>query len=165
MKMTSPEVTCVVLHRAPQHAEQAAILVAKQWQHNEAEIPRYIEIMTNESKDTLPCHLGLILTRQEPMSSKSAKNKTLARYLEIMNVGESMVVGHVKLTRAAGRSDGGCCISYSLVVDEKFRGCGFGKLLAEEGENFARDLGLSYMYLSTDDKVSFDIEVCIGNSY
>ena len=31
-----------------------------------------------------------------------------------------IVVGHVKLSRADGRSDGACCISYSLVVDDGY---------------------------------------------
>ena len=38
--------------------------------------------------------------------------------------GEDIVVGHVKIAKADGRSDGACCISYSLVVDSDYRGLG-----------------------------------------
>ena len=63
------------------------------------------------------------------------------------------VVGHVKLMKADGRSDGACCIVYSLVVDSVHRGEGYGRLLMEEAEKYAQMHDISYLYLSTPDKV------------
>ena len=138
-------VTCVLLHHSPQYAKAAADVLANQWNHKEAEISRNIKSMTEESRDNLPCHLALLL-----------KLPCKENHLSPGNTGEGdalEVVGHVKLVRASGRGDGSSCISYSLVVAEAFRRLGLGRILTEEGENYVRSLNISYMYLSTNDKV------------
>ena len=106
--------------------------------------------MTSESKDTLPCHLALVL--KIPFSEDNPMNDMMNDLKLSYNKDE--VVGHVKIARADGRSDGACCISYSLVVDDKFRGLGFGRILTEKAEERAKSLGLSYIYLSTNDMVN-----------
>ena len=154
---------CELIHRAPRFAEPSARIIAKQWNHKEFEIKRNLDSMTNESKNTLPCHLALVL--KIPLKNKMPKvedddeqRKELDCLVKDLGLpcDEDVVVGHVKISRADGRSDGACCISYSLVVDSKFRGLGFGRVLTEKAEDRARSLGLSYMYLSTNDKVKMD---------
>ena len=133
---------CESIHRSPCFAEASAQIIARQWNHKQFEINRNINSMTAESKDTLPCHLALVLNIPHQIVEE----------IELPH-NEDIVVGHVKISRADGRSDGACCISYSLVVDTKYRGYGFGRVLTEKAEDCARSLGLSYMYLSTNDKV------------
>lgn len=147
-------VSCVAIHHAPQHAEAAAQIMAKQWNHKASEIERNLQSMLQDSKDTLPCHLALLLNIPAdhfPAQQESRLRELVKTYEAVATI----IVGHVKLMKADGRSDGACCISYSLVVDERFRGYGLGRRLTEEAENYARSLNLSYMYLSTNDKVSF----------
>lgn len=146
-------VSCVAIHHFPQYAEAAAHVMAKQWYHKDGEVKRNLESMLEDSKDTLPCHLALLLNIPAKHFPKSSSPNHLWEILQSYEAGTSIVVGHVKLMKADGRSDGACCISYSLVVDETFRGCGLGRRLTEEAENYARSLSLSYMYLSTNDKV------------
>ena len=139
-----------IIHQKPEFAESAARIIAKQWNHKELEIKRNLNSMTNESKDTLPCHLALVL--KIPFVVGDDTKNDLMNDLDL-SYDKDEVVGHVKISRADGRSDG-ACISYSLVVDYKFRGLGFGRILTEKAEERAKSLGLSYMYLSTNDKVN-----------
>ena len=142
-------VSCVALHHATKYAEEAAALIGKQWNHKDREVERNIRSMVQESKDNLPCHLALLLKVPTTPSTEEVEEE----------VGHKEhgyeVVGHLKLVRAASRGDGTACIMYSLVVDEDLRGLGLGRLLTEEGEKYARELNISYMYLFTDDKVPF----------
>ena len=155
-------IECVVLHHCPKYAESAANLIAKQWNHKEADVERNIKSMTEESNDNLPCHLALILkphltimrdstTDVEQINNNNhVSNESLN---EEAHRPHEIVVGHVKLMKVDGRSGGSCCISYSLVVSDEYRGLGLGRVLTEEAENYSRALHMSHMYLSTNDKV------------
>jgi len=140
-----------VIHQSPHLAEAAAQIIATQWKHKQYEIDRNIRSMVQESRDALPCHLALVL-HIPVVNSLGSEQQTFI--YDDQKVNEDVVVGHVKLAKADGRSDGACCISYSLVVDDRYRGLGFGRVLTQYAEQHALSLGLSYMYLSTDDKVS-----------
>eukprot|EP00111_Clytia_hemisphaerica_P000233 TCONS_00000584-protein len=170
---------CEIIHKKTEFAEPAARIIAKQWNHKDFELNRNLRSMVQDGRDSLPCHLALVLNipqdveipgvtnssgdveqsknidhSDEITSSSSGDQDKNSQELRLP-AGEDIVVGHVKIAKADGRSDGACCISYSLVVDSDYRGLGFGRVLTERAEDYARSLGLSYMYLSTDDKVTF----------
>ena len=153
-------ISCVVLHHAPKFANAAAVIMAKQWDHKQGEIERNIKTMTEESYDCLPCHLALILNTDESKPDVIGNHtKDYVKEDEGESLGNvsgssaEIVVGHVKLMKVDGRSDGSCSVSYSLVVAEDYRGLGLGRILTEEAENYTRSLNMSYMYLATNDKV------------
>lgn len=128
----------VLLHENPEYIEDAAAVMAKEWNHEASNYHRNIISMKNQPIAHFPCHMALLLISDK---NEDATNKA------------GKVVGHVKLTKADGRSDGACCIVYSLVVDSGHRGEGYGRLLMEEAEKYAQMHDISYVYLSTPDKV------------
>jgi len=140
----------VLLHEQPQYAESAAFIIAKEWKNNEGVINRNINNMKSKPISHFPCHMGLILN-----SAEKYKQKNNADTNEVKDDNIETVVGHAKITKADGRSDGACCIAYSVVVDMPFRGMGLGRYLMEKVEEYIKSLGISYIYLSTPDKVQF----------
>ncbi|XP_013857205.1 N-acetyltransferase 6 [Austrofundulus limnaeus] len=67
--------------------------------------------------------------------------------------GEERLLGHVRLTRVVGL-DGGLFVE-SVVVSRERRGMGFGRVLMEETERYAKRRGFSRLCLTTHDKQHF----------
>ena len=130
----------VLLHENPEYVEDAAAIMTKEWNHEASNYQRNIISMKNQPITHFPCHMALLLMFDE---NENTTHKDKA----------GKVVGHVKLMKADGRGDGACCIVYSLVVDSGHRGQGYGRLLMEEAEKYAQMHDISYVYLSTPDKV------------
>ena len=128
-------IRCVFLHREKEFAESAVELLAFQWNHSNLEKFRNLDSMLKESNDQLPCHLVLTYKDSNDLNPKE------------------LVVAHVKIVSACGRSDGECAILYSLVVAPNMRGLGLGRILTENAENYVRSLNIAYVYLSTPDMV------------
>ena len=137
-------ISTVLLHHAAEYAEEAAALIAAQWNHKQREVDRNIKSMVEESKDNLPCHLALLLAETELLATEpktvarthpeigrenGTENGEILRETGAENeartetvIERKRVIGHLKLVRAASRGDGTACIMYSLVVHEEYRG-------------------------------------------
>lgn len=147
---------CASLHHETKYAEPAADIIAKEWNHSAGEKERNIESMIMKSKDTLPCHLALVIKSVVEVDNNCTESDHPEKTIVLEPSDEhDLVVAHVKLLKVDGRSDGPCCSCYSLVVMDRYRGLGLGRLLTEEAENYAQSRGFGHIYLSTNDKVKF----------
>lgn len=145
---------CASLHHETKYAEPAADIIAKEWNHSAGEKERNIESMIMKSKDTLPCHLALVIKSVVEVDNNCTESDHPEKTIVLEPSDEhDLVVAHVKLLKVDGRSDGPCCSCYSLVVMDRYRGLGLGRLLTEEAENYAQSRGFGHIYLSTNDKV------------
>ncbi len=56
---------------------------------------------------------------------------------------DGRMVGHVKVERCyQRRAEGAACLVTSLLVEEESRGKGYGRLLMEAAEDYARSEGI-----------------------
>lgn len=116
----------VPIHKYPELFAQCCKLINAEWPRSEVARMRSLEA----SCDNLPT--SLVLTRDH--------NQT--------------VLAHVKLSVIHSKNR--CCFVESVVVDQKMRGKGLGKLIMKYAEDYCREyLLLDTIYLSTIDQVGF----------
>ena len=130
---------CLLLHRNPELVQEALEILEEEWPHEKSLREQRKRTMTEDGKDSLPCHLVLATSTTKRCNGISPVS----------------VVGHAKLQKGDGRGDGSCAVIYSVVVKKQCRGQGFGRILMEKCEDYAMSCGMSYMYLSTKDRLGF----------
>ncbi|KAM4654657.1 LOW QUALITY PROTEIN: N-alpha-acetyltransferase 80 [Amazona ochrocephala] len=130
MGSVSEELTLVPLHQRPELLEACAELLREEWGKSRASRLHTLQ----RSSDSFPACL-LLLRSRGPAEAPS------------------QLVGHVRLSRVAGRPHG--LFVESVVVARALRGQGYGRRLMEATERWARARGFGCLHLSTHDKQHF----------
>ncbi|XP_021152090.2 N-alpha-acetyltransferase 80 [Columba livia] len=132
----SEELTLVPLHQRPELLEACAELLREEWGKSRASRLHTLQ----RSSDAFPACL-LLLRSQCPTEAPIAQD------------GPCQLVGHVRLSRVAGRPRD--LFVESVVVARALRGQGYGRQLMEATERWARAQGFSCLHLTTHDKQHF----------
>ncbi|XP_076202347.1 N-alpha-acetyltransferase 80 isoform X1 [Aptenodytes patagonicus] len=132
MGSMSEELSLVPLHRRPELLEACAELLGEEWGKSRASRLHTLQ----RSSDAFPACL-LLLRSRGPAARE----------------GPCQLVGHVRLSRVAGRPRD--LFVESVVVARALRGQGYGRRLMEATEQWARARGFSCLHLTTHDKQHF----------
>lgn len=130
MGSVSEELTLVPLHQRPELLEACAELLREEWGKSRASRLHTLQ----RSSDSFPICLLLLQSRGTAEAT-------------------CQLVGHVRLSRVAGRPHG--LFVESVVVARALRGQGYGRRLMEATEQWARARGFSCLHLTTHDKQHF----------
>ncbi|KAM6387091.1 N-alpha-acetyltransferase 80 [Pluvialis apricaria] len=130
------ELSLVPLHQRPELLEACAKLLGEEWGKSRASRLHTLQ----RSSDAFPICL-LLLRSQGPTEASAAQE------------GPCQLVGHVRLSRVAGRPHD--LFVESVVVARALRGQGYGRQLMEATERWARARGFSCLHLTTHDKQYF----------
>ncbi|KYR00454.1 hypothetical protein DLAC_02450 [Tieghemostelium lacteum] len=101
-----------------------------------------------------------LLNKQWPRSSSSRlvtiekSNDELPLYL-IMLIDDHLLVGCIMISRVLNSQIEKSILIENVLVDDKYRGKGYGRLLMSESECIAKEKGYETSYLSTNDKQDF----------
>ncbi|XP_064310007.1 N-alpha-acetyltransferase 80 isoform X1 [Phalacrocorax carbo] len=136
MGSVSEELSLVPLHQKPELLEACAELLGEEWGKSRASRLHTLQ----RSSDSFPACL-LLLRSQGPAEASAARE------------GPCQLVGHIRLSRVAGRPRD--LFVESVVVARALRGQGYGRQLMEATERWARDRGFSCLHLTTHDKQHF----------
>ncbi|XP_075015197.1 N-alpha-acetyltransferase 80 isoform X1 [Calonectris borealis] len=136
MGSMSEELSLVPLHRRPELLEACAELLGEEWGKSRASRLHTLQ----RSSDAFPACL-LLLRSRGPAGASAAQE------------GPCQLVGHVRLSRVAGRPRD--LFVESVVVARALRGQGYGRRLMEATERWARARGFSCLHLTTHDKQHF----------
>ncbi|XP_054243185.1 N-alpha-acetyltransferase 80 [Indicator indicator] len=136
MGSVSEELSLVPLHQRPELLEACAELLGEEWGKSRASRIHTLQ----RSSDTFPACL-LLLRSQGPSVAPTAWE------------GPHQLVGHVRLSRVAGRPRD--LFLESVVVPRALRGQGYGRQLMEATERWARARGFGCLHLTTHDKQHF----------
>ncbi|KAM6062396.1 N-alpha-acetyltransferase 80 [Chlamydotis macqueenii] len=140
MGSVSEQLSLVPLHQRPELLEACAELLGEEWGKSRASRLHTLQ----RSSDAFPTCL-LLLRRRGATESPSAAVTA--------QEGPCQLVGHVRLSRVAGRP---CDLFVeSVVVARALRGQGYGRRLMEATEQWARARGFSCLRLTTHDKQYF----------
>ncbi|NXL44745.1 NAT6 acetyltransferase, partial [Podilymbus podiceps] len=134
------ELSMVPLHQRPELLEACAELLGEEWGKSRASRLH----MLQRSSDAFPACLLLLRSRgpaETPAVAPTARE------------GPCQLVGHVRLSRVAGRPRD--LFVESVVVARALRGQGYGRRLMEATERWARAQGFSCLRLTTHDKQYF----------
>ncbi|KAM9374647.1 N-alpha-acetyltransferase 80 [Phaethornis superciliosus] len=137
MGSVSDELSLVPLHRRPELLEACAELLSEEWGKSRASRLHTLQ----RSSDSFPTCL-LLLRKQGPTEAPTAAP-----------AGPCQLVGHVRLSRVAGRPHD--LFVESVVVARALRGQGYGRQLMEATERWARARGFGCLHLTTHDKQHF----------
>ncbi|KAM6248189.1 LOW QUALITY PROTEIN: N-alpha-acetyltransferase 80 [Spheniscus humboldti] len=140
MGSMSEELSLVPLHRRPELLEACAELLGEEWGKSRASRLHTLQ----RSSDAFPTCL-LLLRSWGPATAPAAVPATWE--------GPCQLVGHVRLSRVAGRPHD--LFVESVVVARALRGQGYGRRLMEATERWARARGFSCLHLTTHDKQHF----------
>ncbi|KAJ8308566.1 hypothetical protein KUTeg_013440 [Tegillarca granosa] len=116
-----------VLHKNRQYLDKCVEVLNEEWSRSKAARLHSLE----KSNDKFP--LNLVLVQD--------------------NDSTDAVVGHSRLSIVHGTPDS--CLLESVVVPKAARGKGYGRIIVEKTEEFAKGQGFKTMYLSTHDKQDF----------
>ncbi|XP_069721668.1 N-alpha-acetyltransferase 80 isoform X2 [Phaenicophaeus curvirostris] len=130
MGSVSEELSLVPLHRRPELLEACAELLGDEWGKSRASRLHRLQ----RSSDAFPTCLLLLRSRGPDQ-------------------GPCQLVGHVRLSRVAGRPRD--LFVESVVVARALRGQGYGRRLMEATERWARERGFGRLHLTTHDKQHF----------
>ncbi|NXF53438.1 NAT6 acetyltransferase, partial [Oceanites oceanicus] len=130
------ELSLVPLHQRPELLEACAELLGEEWGKSRASRLHTLQ----RSSDAFPACL-LLLRSRGPAAAPTARG------------GPCQLVGHVRLSRVAGRPRD--LFVESVVVARALRGQGYGRQLMEATERWARARGFSCLHLTTHDKQHF----------
>lgn len=136
MGSMSEELSLVPLHQRPELLEACAELLGEEWGKSRASRLHTLQ----RSSDAFPACL-LLLRSQRPSEAPAARE------------GPCQLVGHVRLSRVAGRPHD--LFLESVVVPRALRGQGYGRQLMEATERWARARGFGCLHLTTHDKQHF----------
>ncbi|XP_068014067.1 N-alpha-acetyltransferase 80 [Melanerpes formicivorus] len=136
MGSVSEELSLVPLHQRPELLEACADLLGEEWGKSRASRLHTLQ----RSSDAFPACL-LLLRSQGPSEVPTARE------------GPYQLVGHVRLSRVAGRPRD--LFLESVVVPRALRGRGYGRQLMEATERWARARGFVCLHLTTHDKQHF----------
>ncbi|XP_054026130.1 N-alpha-acetyltransferase 80 [Dryobates pubescens] len=136
MGSVSEELSLVPLHQRPELLEACADLLGEEWGKSRASRLHTLQ----RSSDAFPACL-LLLRSQGPSEAPTARE------------GPYQLVGHVRLSRVAGRPRD--LFLESVVVPRALRGRGYGRQLMEATERWARARGFVCLHLTTHDKQHF----------
>lgn len=118
----------IPLHKFPQYTERCIELLNEEW-------PRSVYARTlslSKSCDQLPTSLILLNTTNE---------------------NNNILFGHSKLCKIPNNEHE--CWLEGVVIFKSERGKGYGRILMEKTENYAKKIGFTTIYLSTHDKRDF----------
>ncbi|XP_064288576.1 N-alpha-acetyltransferase 80 isoform X1 [Passer domesticus] len=136
MGSVSEELSLVPLHQRPELLEACAKLLGEEWGKSRASRLHTLQ----RSSDAFPTCL-LLLRGRGPSETPAARE------------GPCELVGHVRLSRVAGRPRD--LFVESVVVARALRGQGYGRRLMEATEQWARARGFRCLHLTTHDKQHF----------
>ncbi|XP_063204083.1 N-alpha-acetyltransferase 80 [Chroicocephalus ridibundus] len=136
MGSVSEELSLVPLHQRPELLEACAKLLGEEWGKSRASRLHTLQ----RSSDAFPACL-LLLRSQGRAEGPAARE------------GPCQLVGHVRLSRVAGRPRD--LFVESVVVARALRGQGYGRRLMEATERWARARGFHCLHLTTHDKQHF----------
>ncbi|CAK9300911.1 unnamed protein product [Gordionus sp. m RMFG-2023] len=111
--------------------------------------------LINEAAEVLNSQWKRSLRARVMSLEKSLNATTLPCSLIMITNSENCpkVIGHVRLCSVVGISDS--CLIESLVIHLSYRNKGFGKLLMQKAEDYAKYLCYKSIYLTTIDKNEF----------
>lgn len=118
----------VELHDHPEYLDACCHILNNEWKRSYAARSHSL----SKSSSNLPASLALVRHREGL---------------------DSQVIGHAKLCRVL-HDDEACFVESVIVIPEE-RGQGFGKLIMNLTEEYARKKGFTRCYLSTHDKEGF----------
>ncbi|XP_040448747.1 N-alpha-acetyltransferase 80 isoform X1 [Falco naumanni] len=136
MGSMSEELSLVPLHQRPELLEACAKLLGEEWGKSRASRLH----MLQRSSDTFPTCLLLLRSRGRAEAPATQE-------------GPCQLVGHVRLSRVAGRPHD--LFVESVVVARALRGQGYGRQLMEATERWAQARGFGCLHLTTHDKQHF----------
>lgn len=136
MGSVSEELSLVPLHERPELLEACAELLGEEWGKSRASRLHALR----RSSDAFPTCLLLLRSRALPEAPATPE-------------GPCQLVGHVRLSRVAGRPHD--LFVESVVVARALRGQGYGRQLMEATERWARARGFGRLHLTTHDKQHF----------
>ncbi|XP_053932574.1 N-alpha-acetyltransferase 80 isoform X2 [Cuculus canorus] len=136
----SEELSLVPLHRRPELLEACAELLGEEWGKSRASRLHRLQ----RSSDAFPTCLLLLRSRSPAEAPATAP---------AAHEGPCQLVGHVRLSRVAGRPRD--LFVESVVVARALRGQGYGRRLMEATEQWARERGFGCLHLTTHDKQHF----------
>ncbi|XP_068265632.1 N-alpha-acetyltransferase 80 [Nyctibius grandis] len=140
MGSVSEELSLVPLHQRPELLEACAELLRNEWGKSRASRLHTLQ----RSSDAFPTCLLLLRSRgpaEAPVAVPAARE------------GPCQLVGHVRLSRVAGRPRD--LFVESVVVARALRGQGYGRRLMEATERWAQARGFGCLRLTTHDKQHF----------
>ena len=124
----SEETALIELHKHKQFYLPTAELLNTHWK---MKVETRIQIF-ERSNQNFPLHL-ILITKEEP----------------------SKLIGHAVLKRTIEREKEACLVE-SVIVDSKYRGMSYGRVLMEGVEKYAKEEGkFDWIYLSTRDRQAF----------
>ncbi|XP_069117725.1 N-alpha-acetyltransferase 80-like [Argopecten irradians] len=121
------ELTTKTLHDYPQYMEECANILNEEWPRSKAARLHSLQ----KSNDKFP--VCLVLIGQEK--------------------GKEELLGHSKLSIVHGKENSS--LIESVCVRKSLRGKGYGRVIMEESEKYAKSRGYHTMYLTTHDKQDF----------
>ncbi|KAM6325257.1 LOW QUALITY PROTEIN: N-alpha-acetyltransferase 80 [Podargus strigoides] len=140
MGSVSEELSLVPLHQRPELLEACAELLGEEWGKSRASRLHTLQ----RSSDAFPTCL-LLLRSRGPSDTPAAAPTAWE--------GPCQLVGHVRLSRVAGRPRD--LFVESVVVARALRGQGYGRRLMEATERWAQARGFGCLHLTTHDKQHF----------
>ncbi|KAM6121417.1 N-alpha-acetyltransferase 80 [Pterocles gutturalis] len=136
MGSVSEELSLVPLHQRPELLEACAELLGEEWGKSRASRLHTLQ----RSSDAFPTCLLLLRSRGHAEARAALE-------------GPCQLVGHIRLSRVAGRPRD--LFVESVVVARALRGQGYGRRLMEATEQWARARGFRCLRLTTHDKQHF----------